>query len=108
MVSSFSGSVPSTGQNALAGFSDPSPDPGQGPVYDGRLGELAGLVLRSAGLSLLTFGFYRFWGRTRIRAYLWSRLSLAGERFEYDGTPGEKLRRFLVALVVLIPVFALP
>ncbi len=77
-------------------------------VYDGRTGELFGLWLKTALLSLITLGFYRFWGRTRIRKYLWSRVSLNGDRFEYDGTGGELFRRFLVALVVLVPLLALP
>jgi uncharacterized membrane protein YjgN (DUF898 family) len=77
-------------------------------VYDGRLGELAWLWLKTLLLSLVTLGFYRFWGRTRIRKYLWSRVSLDGDRFEYDGTGGELFRRFLVAVVVLTPLFFLP
>lgn len=79
-----------------------------GLAYDGRLGELTVLWLKTLLLSLLTLGFYRFWGRTRIRKYLWSRASLDGDRFEYDGTGGELFRRFLVAVVVLTPLFFLP
>jgi uncharacterized membrane protein YjgN (DUF898 family) len=77
-------------------------------VYDGRLGELAWLWLKTLLLSFITLGFYRFWGRTRIRKYLWSRVSLDGDRFEYDGTGGELFRRFLLALVVLAPALLLP
>ena len=82
--------------------------PDAGPVYDGRVGELFGLWLKTLLLSILTLGFYRFWGRTRIRKYLWSRVSLDGDRFEYDGTGGELFRRFLVAVAVIMPVVLLP
>src|SRR6266566_1294797 len=77
-------------------------------VYDGRVGSLFWLWLKVTLLSILTLGFYRFWGRTRIRKYLWSRVSLDGERFEYDGTGGELFRRFLVTLVVLAPLLFAP
>jgi uncharacterized membrane protein YjgN (DUF898 family) len=80
----------------------------QSLAYDGHLGELTLLWLKTLVLSFLTLGFYRFWGRTRIRKYLWSRVSLDGDRFEYDGTGGELFRRFLVAVVVLTPLFFLP
>ena len=49
--------------------------------YDGTTGELFRLWLKTTGLAILTLSFYRFWGRTRIRRYLWSRLSLMQDRF---------------------------
>lgn len=77
-------------------------------VYDGRTGELLVLWLKVLLLGLVTLGIYsRFWGRTRIRKYFWSHVSLLGERFEYDGTGGELFRRFLVAMVVLPLLFGL-
>lgn len=75
-------------------------------VYDGRMGELVVLWLKTMLLSLITLGFYRFWGRTRIRKYIWSHTSLVGERFEYDGTGGELFRRFLVALAIVVPLLS--
>jgi uncharacterized membrane protein YjgN (DUF898 family) len=81
---------------------------GQALAYDGRLGSLFPLWLKVTLLSLLTLGFYRFWGRTRVRKYLWSRVSLDGERFEYDGTGGELFRRFVVTLVVVAPLLFAP
>jgi uncharacterized membrane protein YjgN (DUF898 family) len=79
-----------------------------GLAYDGRFGSLFRLWLKITLLSLLTLGFYRFWGRTRVRKYLWSRVSLDGERFEYDGTGGELCRRFVVTLVVVAPLLFAP
>jgi uncharacterized membrane protein YjgN (DUF898 family) len=75
--------------------------------YDGSTGELFRLWLKTTVLAILTLGFYRFWGRTRIRRYLWSRLSLLDDRFEYDGTGMELFVRFLlVVAVVLLPLGA--
>jgi uncharacterized membrane protein YjgN (DUF898 family) len=75
--------------------------------YDGSTGELFRLWLKTTALAILTLGFYRFWGRTRIRRYLWSRLSLLEDRFEYDGTGMELFVRFLlVVAVVLLPLGA--
>src|SRR5689334_16855509 len=75
--------------------------------YDGSTGELFRLWLKTTALAILTLGFYRFWGRTRIRRYLWSRLSLLEDRFEYDGTGMELFARFLlVVAVVLLPLAA--
>ena len=80
----------------------------RGLGYDGRLGELWRLWLATTALTLLTLGFYRFWGRTRIRRYLWSRASLLGDRFEYDGTGRELFVRFLLTVaVVLVPLAAI-
>lgn len=79
---------------------------GTGVFYDGQAGKLFGLGLKIAFLSLITLGFYRFWGKTQVRRYLASRLSLMGDRFEYTGTGKELFLGFLVALGVLIPLGA--
>ena len=76
-------------------------------VYDGDTGSLFILWLKVLGLSIITLGFYRFWGRTRIRKYLWSHVSLLGERCEYDGTGMELFLRFLVALLIFTPLLSL-
>ena len=107
------------GVNPLApdatGRPKPEPqNPVQSPVshkaaaitYDGKAGKLFGMGLKIAILSLLTLGFYRFWGKTHIRRYLWSRISVMGDRFEYTGTGKELFLGFLIALAVLIPLGA--
>ncbi|MDI1288146.1 MAG: DUF898 family protein [Reyranella sp.] len=71
------------------------------PVYDGRLGELYAIYLRHVVLMLLTLGWSRFWGRTRLRRYLWNHLSILGDRFEYRGRGRELLIGFLLAVVML-------
>jgi uncharacterized membrane protein YjgN (DUF898 family) len=64
-------------------------------VYDGQLGDLARLFFINLGLSLLTLGIYRFWGKTNIRRYLWSHIAFQDERLEYTGTGRELFLGFL-------------
>ena len=71
------------------------------PVYDGGLGELYAIYLRHVVLMLLTLGWSRFWGRTRLRRYVWNHLSILGDRFECCGRGRELLIGFLLAVVML-------
>lgn len=72
------------------------------PVYDGRLGELYAIYLRHLAMMLLTLGWSRFWGRTRIRRYVWNHLSVLGDRFEYRGRGIELMIGFLLALLLVV------
>lgn len=74
-------------------------------VVDGRFGELFVLFIINILLGIITLGFYRFWGKTRIRKYIWSRTSFRGERFEYAGTGMELFIGFLLALLFFGPPF---
>jgi uncharacterized membrane protein YjgN (DUF898 family) len=69
--------------------------------YDGTLGDLYRIYLVNLLLTILTLGFWRFWGVTRLRRYVWSRTSMLGDRFEYDGTGLQLCLSFLVAGAVL-------
>jgi uncharacterized membrane protein YjgN (DUF898 family) len=71
------------------------------PVYDGKLGELYANYLRHLLLMLLTLGWSRFWGRTRLRRYLWSHFSILGDRFEYRGRGLELFVGFVLVLLIL-------
>ena len=77
------------------------------PLYTGRLRELVPIVLRNILLSIITLGIYRFWGKTKIRRYLWSRVSFRGEPLEYTGTGTELFLGFLMVMLILIPVLLL-
>lgn len=74
-------------------------------VEDARFGELYVLFIKNLLLGIITLGIYRFWGKTRIRKYIWSHVSFRGERFEYAGTGRELFLGFLVALAILGPPF---
>lgn len=69
--------------------------------YDGRTGQFAGIVLVNLVLQILTLGIFRFWARSRERRYLWSHVSLGGDRLEYTGTGMELFVGFLIAMVGL-------
>jgi len=55
-------------------------------------------------LTLITLGVYYFWGKVRVRRYLFSQTEFAGDRFAYYGAGEELLIGFLKAAVV----FGLP
>ncbi len=46
-------------------------------------------------------GWSRFWGRTRIRRYLWNHFAILGDRFEYRGRGIELMVGFVLALLML-------
>lgn len=64
-----------------------------------------GLGFRIGALSTLTLGIYRFWGKTRLRRYFWSKIEVLGDPLEYIGRPRELFLGFLLAMVFLGPLF---
>ena len=64
------------------------------------------LLIRGGVLLMITLGIYRFWLATDVRRFLWSNTEIAGETLEYTGTPLELLLGFLIAIAILIPVYA--
>src|ERR1700745_2291873 len=64
------------------------------------------LLIRGGALLLCTLGIYRFWLATDMRRFLWANTELAGETFEYTGTARELLLGFLIALAILLPLYA--
>ena len=70
-------------------------------VFDGDGSEVFALALKTGALTFLTLGIYRFWAKTRLREYFWSRTRLEGFGLEYTGTGLEKFLGFLAAVVVL-------
>ncbi len=64
------------------------------------------LLIRGGALLMVTLGIYRFWLATDVRRFLWSNTEIAGETLEYTGTPLELLLGFLIAIAILIPVYA--
>ncbi|MEM6304853.1 MAG: DUF898 family protein [Pseudomonadota bacterium] len=69
--------------------------------FGGDKAPLFWLHIKTALLTLLTLGLYRFWAKTRIRRMIWGSVDLGGDRFEYTGTGLEKFLGFLVAIVIL-------
>jgi uncharacterized membrane protein YjgN (DUF898 family) len=86
----------------------PPPLPPQPPVsvgFSGDRREFRHLVMRGAGLELITVGFYRFWLATDIRRHLWSHTTVDGDAAEYTGRARELLIGFLIALAIIVPVY---
>lgn len=69
--------------------------------FTGQSADLFRLALKTGALTILTFGIYRFWAKTRVRRHIWSSTELDGSRFEYTGTGLEKFLGFLLAVVIL-------
>lgn len=92
------------------GEESPRPPAVQPPADDeapvrwlGR-GSVVAILLKNLFFNILTFGFYRFWGRTRLRRYLWGNVELLGDPLIYTGTGMEMFKGFLFVLVALIPL----
>jgi uncharacterized membrane protein YjgN (DUF898 family) len=64
------------------------------PLASGARPQAAGL------LSILTMGIYYFWGKVKVRHYLYGQSEFNGDRFAYHGTGRELLWGFLRAVVV--------
>jgi uncharacterized membrane protein YjgN (DUF898 family) len=87
-------------------------DPNSQPATSGSVKFLGSrraywrLLIRGAMLLMVTLGIYRFWLTTDVRRFLWANSEIDGETLEYTGTPFELLLGFLVAVAILIPIYA--
>ena len=68
--------------------------------YHGQGGDLFGLVVVNALLTIVTLGIYSAWAKTRVREFHYSHTELDGDRFAYHGTGGELFRGALIAFGV--------
>ena len=76
--------------------------------FHGDGGSLFGIWIVNMFLSILTLGIYYFWGKMKIRKYLFSQTEFDGDRFAYHGTGKELFIGSLKALVFFfIPLFLL-
>ena len=78
---------------------------------------LFGIHVLNTFLTIITLGFYSFWGKTKVRRYLWGGTEMEGDRFVYHGTGKELLIGFFKAMLIftlpvtllnLLPVFLEP
>lgn len=70
--------------------------------FTGNYGALVWLAIKTLLLSVFTLGIYWFWGRTKIRQYLWKSMSLDGDPFEYTGTGLELFLGFLKVMALYL------
>jgi uncharacterized membrane protein YjgN (DUF898 family) len=77
------------------------------PSFQGEGGALFGIYLVSALLSIVTLGIYSFWGRTKVRQYVWGQTEFEGDRFAYHGTGKELLVGYLKVMALFVGLFIL-
>jgi len=76
--------------------------------FHGSGGTLFGIYLVNILLTLVTLGFYSFWGKVKVRSYILSQTEFRGDRFGYHGTGKELFFGFLKALAIfIIPIVLL-
>ncbi len=68
--------------------------------FTGSWKEFAPIAFTNALLTIVTLSFYRFWGITRERQYLWSHSRFIDDTLEWTGTGVELFKGFLLALVL--------
>jgi uncharacterized membrane protein YjgN (DUF898 family) len=75
--------------------------------FVGDRGDYWRLMIRGGVLQAITLGIYRFWLFTDMRRFLWASTAVEGETLEYTGMAVELLIGFLLAIGILVPVYAL-
>jgi uncharacterized membrane protein YjgN (DUF898 family) len=65
--------------------------------FHGAGGTLFGIYVVNVLMTIVTLGFYRFWGRVKVRCYMMSQTGFEGDRFAYHGTGRELLNGFFKA-----------
>lgn len=70
--------------------------------FHGSGGALFGIYIVNILLTIITFGIYRFWGKVKVRQYLYSQTELMKDRFAYHGTGKELFIGWLKAAGVFI------
>jgi uncharacterized membrane protein YjgN (DUF898 family) len=68
--------------------------------FHGSGGTLFGIYLLNTLLAIFTLGIYSFWGKTKVRSYLWSQTELERDCFVYHGTGKELMSGFSRAMLV--------
>ena len=91
---------------------DPAPSAADGQerrlFFHGSGGSLLGIQIVNVFLTLITLGVYHFWGKVRVRSYLFSGSEFDGDRFAYHGTGRELLLGTLKAVLVFgLPIVGL-
>jgi uncharacterized membrane protein YjgN (DUF898 family) len=77
-------------------------------AFHGTGGALFAIHVVNVLFILLTLGIYYFWGKTRVRRYIFGQAEFAGDRFAYHGTARELLLGFAKAFgVFFVPIVLL-
>ncbi|MAZ03887.1 MAG: hypothetical protein CMN56_12180 [Sneathiella sp.] len=106
-MSSESDSIPAAGGSQGMAIAMERAGEGRTLTYDISRGKVLVRLLKNKIFGLLTLGIYRFWGKTYLRQLLWQGLKIGTDRLEYRGTAKELFIGFLIALIILLPLFLL-
>ncbi len=68
-------------------------------VFTGQGAELFGVMIVNFIFTILTLGIYHFWGKVKVRKYLWRHANILGNPLEYTGNG---LELFLSGLIVFV------
>lgn len=79
-----------------------------GISFEGKGLPLLKLYVVNNLLAMLTLGVYHFWGKAKIRKYLYSSTELMGERFSFTGTGKELFVGWLKAALIMALLFSAP
>jgi uncharacterized membrane protein YjgN (DUF898 family) len=74
--------------------------------FTGAGSQLFGLLVKGMLLQIVTLGIYRFWFITDMRRFYWSHTRVGPEEVAYTGRGIELLKGFLIALTILVPIYA--
>jgi uncharacterized membrane protein YjgN (DUF898 family) len=85
----------------------PAP-PHSAVTFHGSWIDFSKIAIPNVLLTLVTLGFYRFWGTTREREYLWAHTRFIDEPLEWTGRGIELFIGFImVFLLVVIPIIVI-
>ena len=71
-------------------------------AFSGQGAELFGIMIVNFIFTILTLGIYHFWGKVKVRKYLWSHANILGSPLEYTGNGLELFTSFLIVFVCLM------
>ena len=103
-MSSDTGSVPALGGSEVVTRLGESSGGGDAITFDISMKSLIIRLIKNKIFGILTFGIYRFWGKTYVRQLLWQGVRVGDDRLEYRGTAKELFLGFLIAMIILVPI----
>lgn len=75
--------------------------------FHGTGGSLFGIHIVNMLLTGLTLGIYYFWGKVKVRNYVYSQSEFEGDRFAYHGTGKELLIGWLKGAAILAAIYGI-
>jgi uncharacterized membrane protein YjgN (DUF898 family) len=93
------------GVTAPPAETDSQPDPVRKLRFHGTGGSLFGIHIVNMLLTGLTLGIYYFWGKVKVRNYVFSQSEFEGDRFAYHGTGKELLIGWLKGMAILGAIY---